>query len=102
MTWSRIHILVFAVWALSAAGLALGLAGQGAERSRLERNRGADRRVRLDLDHEHERLRLQVEELSHRAHIAAAVRRLDLPIEAPIRVVSSGPAGTRAREDGHR
>lgn len=102
MTWSRIHLLLFAIWALSTATLALAVAGQGAERSRLERNRGADRKARLDLEHERERLRLQVEELSHRAHIAAAVRRLDLPIEPPIRVVRSAMGGEGLREDGLR
>ncbi len=101
MNWSRIHIALFLFWALAAASLGLSIAAQGAERARLERNRGADRKARLELDHERERLRLLVEEAGHRAHITAAVRRLNLPIEAPMRFVR-GSTVDDMREDGAR
>ena len=85
---TKLHIIIAAVWIPLALFLGIKIALLGNEESALARARGADLRARTDLNYEIDRLKGQLDYESSAATIEVALRRLNLPLQPPVKVAA--------------
>ncbi len=85
---TKLHIIIAAVWIPLALFLGIKIALLGNEESALARARGADLKARTDLNYEIDRLKGQLDYESSAATIEVALRRLNLPLQPPVKVAA--------------
>ena len=85
---TKLHIIIAAVWIPLALFLGIKIALLGNEESALARARGADLKARTDLNYEIDRLKGQLGYESSAATIEVALRRLNLPLQPPVKVAA--------------
>jgi hypothetical protein len=83
-----VHACIAAAWVSLAVVLGLKIALLGSEQASLERARGQDRKLQFDLGFQQEKLRAQLAFEASPPALEDAVRRLQLPLQAPTRTAS--------------
>ena len=83
-----VHIVVAAVWVSLAVVLGLKIALLGNEEAGLNRQRGSDRKAQDELGFQQDKLRSQLAFEASPPALEDAVRRLQLPIQAPMRTAA--------------
>ena len=95
LTYTRIHLLLLAVWLVVAVVIAVDIAQAGAERGHLAKQRGQDLKLRTELEQQRYNLLKAVDDLAKAPRIKLAVRKLGLLIQPPTALAQIGPPGRR-------
>jgi hypothetical protein len=82
------HIIVAAVWVSLAVVLGLKIALLGNEEAALRRQGGADRKAEVELGFQQDKLKSQLAFEASPPALEEAVRRLQLPLQPPVRTAS--------------
>ncbi|MFW5844813.1 MAG: hypothetical protein ACOCXJ_01150 [Planctomycetota bacterium] len=89
MKWSTcLHVGIALVWAGALVAGGIGLTMLGSEEHRIAKRRGLIEREMDGIDRSAQQIGTALEVASSRSRIELAVRRLELPVRAPVEVAS--------------